>query len=99
MTDSGTHTLSFEHTVQTAACPSGASGLYPHSTDCTKYLQCANGITYIMDCGPGTAFNAALEVCDFKRKVDCSHNVQFNNVASGFDRGEILYHEFDCFVM
>ncbi|XP_054086294.1 uncharacterized protein LOC105212916 isoform X2 [Zeugodacus cucurbitae] len=88
-TGSGAHTLNIEHTVQTAACPADATGLYPHPTDCTKYLRCANGITYIMDCGPGTAFNAALEVCDFKEKVDCPHSVEFNNVALGHSRDPI----------
>ncbi|XP_049313216.1 uncharacterized protein LOC105232808 isoform X3 [Bactrocera dorsalis] len=95
MTGAGTHTLSLEDTVQTAVCPSGASGLYPHPKDCTKYLRCANGITYVMDCGPGTAFNAALEVCDFKDKVDCSYNVDFNNVALGHDRGPNI-HPITC---
>uniref|UniRef100_A0A034V477 Transmembrane protease serine 11G n=1 Tax=Bactrocera dorsalis TaxID=27457 RepID=A0A034V477_BACDO len=89
MTGAGTHTLSLE------VCPSGASGLYPHPKDCTKYLRCANGITYVMDCGPGTAFNAALEVCDFKDKVDCSYNVDFNNVALGHDRGPSI-HPITC---
>ncbi|XP_039962936.1 uncharacterized protein LOC120776390 isoform X3 [Bactrocera tryoni] len=95
MTGAGTHTLSLEHTVQTASCPSGASGLYPHPTDCTKYLRCANGITYVMDCGPGTAFNAALEVCDFTDKVDCSYNMDLNNVALGHDRGPSI-HRITC---
>ncbi|XP_036221756.2 uncharacterized protein teq isoform X3 [Bactrocera oleae] len=94
MTGSGTHTLSLEHTAQTAACPSGASGLYSHPTDCTKYLRCDNGITYVMDCGPGTAFNAALEVCDFKDKVDCSQNAQIN-IASGHDKDPSM-HPITC---
>nr|XP_036221751.1 uncharacterized protein LOC106616975 isoform X2 [Bactrocera oleae] len=94
MTGSGTHTLSLEHTAQTEACPSGASGLYSHPTDCTKYLRCDNGITYVMDCGPGTAFNAALEVCDFKDKVDCSQNAQIN-IASGHDKDPSM-HPITC---
>lgn len=34
-------------------CPSDFSGLLPH-TDCSKFLSCAHGRTYVMDCGPGT---------------------------------------------
>ncbi|XP_061402940.1 uncharacterized protein LOC133338851 [Musca vetustissima] len=52
-------------------CPAGASGLYPHPYDCTKFLQCANGITYIQDCGPGTGFDSNLKVCDYKEKIHC----------------------------
>ncbi|XP_073838025.1 peritrophin-1-like, partial [Musca autumnalis] len=52
-------------------CPPGASGLYPHPYDCTKFLQCANGITYIQDCGPGTGFDSAMKVCDYKEKIHC----------------------------
>ncbi|XP_075160377.1 peritrophin-1-like, partial [Haematobia irritans] len=54
-----------------ATCPPGASGLYPHPSDCTKFLQCANGATYIQNCGPGTAFDSVHQVCDFKEKVHC----------------------------
>ncbi|XP_030239472.1 uncharacterized protein LOC108651696 isoform X5 [Drosophila navojoa] len=52
-------------------CPPGASGVQPHPHDCTKFLNCANGRTFIQDCGPGTAFSPSLLVCDFKDKVDC----------------------------
>lgn len=52
-------------------CPAGASGVQPHPYDCTKFLNCANGQTFIQDCGPGTAFSPSLLVCDFKDKVDC----------------------------
>ncbi|XP_037817731.1 uncharacterized protein LOC119607724 isoform X1 [Lucilia sericata] len=55
-------------------CPPGATGRYPHPYDCTKFLMCANGETHIQDCGPGTAWNKAMEVCDFKDKVDCSQS-------------------------
>ncbi|XP_043866150.1 uncharacterized protein LOC6586608 isoform X5 [Drosophila mojavensis] len=52
-------------------CPAGASGVQPHPYDCTKFLNCGNGQTFIQDCGPGTAFSPSLLVCDFKDKVDC----------------------------
>lgn len=55
-------------------CPPGASGRYPHPFDCTKFLMCSNGEAHVQDCGPGTAWNKAMEVCDFKDKVDCNQS-------------------------
>ncbi|XP_014478092.1 PREDICTED: uncharacterized protein LOC106746246 isoform X2 [Dinoponera quadriceps] len=55
--------------LQEPKCPPYVTGLMPHYGDCTKFLQCANGATYVMDCGPGTVFNPALSVCDWPRNV------------------------------
>lgn len=52
-------------------CPEGYQGLTKHPNDCKKFLNCANGITYIQDCGAGTLFNPNLKVCDFPYNVDC----------------------------
>ncbi|XP_060652582.1 uncharacterized protein LOC132788919 isoform X1 [Drosophila nasuta] len=65
-------------------CAPGASGLQPHPYDCTKFLNCANGHTYIQDCGPGTAFSPSLKVCDFKHKVDCGANHYGENSSNGY---------------
>ncbi|KAH8335287.1 hypothetical protein KR074_005359, partial [Drosophila pseudoananassae] len=53
-------------------CPAAASGLHAHPFDCTKFLECANGQTFIKNCGPGTAFSTAIGSCDFSNKVDCT---------------------------
>ncbi|XP_070135692.1 uncharacterized protein teq isoform X3 [Drosophila bipectinata] len=53
-------------------CPPAASGLHAHPFDCTKFLECANGQTFIKNCGPGTAFSTAIGNCDFANKVDCT---------------------------
>lgn len=53
-------------------CPEGYAGLHEHPTDCFKFLSCANGITYVLDCAPGTLFNPLLKVCDFPYNVNCS---------------------------
>ncbi|XP_043673841.1 uncharacterized protein LOC122631786 isoform X3 [Vespula pensylvanica] len=50
-------------------CPADFTGLLPHPETCKKFLQCANGFTYVMDCGPGTAFNPLISVCDWPYKV------------------------------
>lgn len=52
-------------------CPDGFQGLTKHPTDCSKFLNCANGQTYIQDCAPGTLFNPKLGNCDFPYNVDC----------------------------
>ncbi|XP_065361311.1 uncharacterized protein LOC135954976 isoform X2 [Calliphora vicina] len=64
------------------SCPPGASGRLPHPYDCTKFLMCSNGETHVQDCGPGTAWNKAMEVCDFKDKVDCSQNTVSSSASS-----------------
>ncbi|KRG07750.1 uncharacterized protein Dmoj_GI16850, isoform D [Drosophila mojavensis] len=62
-------------------CEPGFSGLQPHPSDCTKFLNCANGQTFIQSCGPGTAFSPTQLVCDYKHKVNCG-------AASGQDNRE-----------
>ncbi|KAL3271631.1 hypothetical protein HHI36_022105 [Cryptolaemus montrouzieri] len=53
-------------------CPSGATGVHPHPYDCSKFLNCANGQTFVQNCGPGTLFNPKMLVCDFDYNVDCN---------------------------
>ncbi|KAL0104423.1 hypothetical protein PUN28_017273 [Cardiocondyla obscurior] len=55
--------------LQEPRCLPYAVGLFPHLGDCTKFIQCANGATYIMDCGPGTVFNPITSVCDWPYNV------------------------------
>ncbi|XP_057664707.1 uncharacterized protein LOC130899046 [Diorhabda carinulata] len=52
-------------------CPNGSVGLHNHPTDCKKYLSCASGQTYVMDCAPGTLFNEKTGMCDFPSNVKC----------------------------
>lgn len=56
---------------QPIQCEAGVSGLYAHPHDCTKFLNCDHGRTFIQDCGPGTMFNDIFKVCDWPHKVDC----------------------------
>ncbi|KAH8380510.1 hypothetical protein KR009_011156, partial [Drosophila setifemur] len=53
-------------------CPPGATGLHPHPFDCTKFMECANGETFVKNCGPGTAFSTTIKGCDFANNVDCT---------------------------
>ncbi|KAG5876780.1 hypothetical protein JTB14_038406 [Gonioctena quinquepunctata] len=52
-------------------CPDDFQGLIKHPSDCKKFLNCANGQTFIQDCAPGTLFNPNLGNCDFPYNVDC----------------------------
>lgn len=61
-------------------CPDDYTGLLPHPETCKKFLQCANGGTFIMDCGPGTAFNPTISVCDWPYNVPgCKEGNQYIN--------------------
>ncbi|XP_058459171.1 uncharacterized protein LOC131435375 [Malaya genurostris] len=53
-------------------CPPDVIGLREHPTDCRKFLNCNAGATVIQDCGPGTAFNPRIFVCDHIHNVDCN---------------------------
>ncbi|XP_066599757.1 uncharacterized protein teq isoform X5 [Prorops nasuta] len=55
--------------LQEPRCPPHITGMMPHPTDCAKFLQCSNGGTIVMNCGPGTVFNPAISVCDWPRNV------------------------------
>lgn len=59
-------------TASDVGCPAIGNGRYPHPYDCTKFVICSNGVAHIQSCGPGTAWNKAMEVCDYKDKVDCA---------------------------
>ncbi|XP_060533809.1 uncharacterized protein LOC132706475 [Cylas formicarius] len=55
-------------------CPAGFQGITKHPTDCKRFLNCANGITYVQACGPGTLFNALHNICDHPENVDCEES-------------------------
>lgn len=52
-------------------CPKDYQGLMAHS-DCSKFLSCANGRTFVMDCGPGTRFHPELFNCVHAHEVKCN---------------------------
>lgn len=64
----GTHGTNEENG---SLCKNGASGLFPHSSDCKKFVDCDRGRAYVMECGPGTVFNPESSVCDWPEHVTC----------------------------
>lgn len=67
-------------------CPPGVIGLLPHKTDCRKFVNCNNGARFVQDCGPGTAFNPRILVCDHIRNVDCDNT---QNVVLDYNRPSV----------
>ncbi|KAJ8982219.1 hypothetical protein NQ317_013521 [Molorchus minor] len=55
-----------------AKCPKDFQGITRHPEDCAKFLNCANGLTFVQDCAPGTLFNPLISVCDFPYNVKCT---------------------------
>ncbi|KAG8260668.1 peritrophin-1-like [Homalodisca vitripennis] len=43
----------------------------PDPTDCARYYECNHGKLILRDCGPGTYWNPAYNVCDWPYNVDC----------------------------
>lgn len=69
-------------------CESGASGLFAHPMDCTKFLNCDHGRTFIQECGPGTAFNDVFKVCDWPHKVNCgTRSIGGNTNTNNYEEG------------
>ncbi|KAL1459424.1 hypothetical protein WDU94_011406 [Cyamophila willieti] len=69
-------------------CPPGANGPHSHPNTCAKYLSCANGRTFEMDCAPGTLFNPDLSICDFPYNVEgCDADNYQNTKVSPPNRG------------
>ncbi|VVC45038.1 C-type lectin fold,Low-density lipoprotein (LDL) receptor class A, conserved site,Kringle-like fold,SRCR [Cinara cedri] len=63
-------------------CPNGFNGIQPHPTDCSKFLSCANGRTFEMDCGPGTLFNPTISVCDYPSNVKCNRIIEITTIST-----------------
>jgi hypothetical protein len=65
-------------------CPmEGGTGLAPHPTDCSKFLNCWKGTAHSQQCAPGTLFNPQSLQCDFPYKVVCT-------VSASDSQGECL---------
>ncbi|XP_046328085.2 hemicentin-1-like [Haliotis rufescens] len=46
-------------------CPAGEIKYHPHATDGTRFYQCAHGVAVRRSCGPGTIYDASINVCSF----------------------------------
>lgn len=48
--------------------------LRPHESDCSKYYECLNGISYERTCQEGFHFNKQSETCDSPENAGCETN-------------------------
>lgn len=78
----------------TPRCPVDFQGLTKHPTDCKKFLNCANGQTYIQDCAPGTLFNPKLSICDFPYNVNCEAGSGDETQPGGYPWSQSSYGKY-----
>lgn len=52
-------------------CAEDAPQFSPHPTDCSKYVECVNGIADVLSCGEGLLWNQSILGCDYPENVDC----------------------------
>ncbi|XP_064598494.1 oviduct-specific glycoprotein-like [Liolophura sinensis] len=52
-------------------CPS-IFGIYADPDDCVSFFQCVWFVPFHYTCGPGTAWNDPLKVCDWPDNVNCA---------------------------
>jgi len=81
------------------------AGTYPYPSDCRKYVNCANGVTNVMNCPANTVFNPTIKVCDHPQNVPyCNYNapvgtpsIYANNICqqNGYGNG-VYFHPYDC---
>ncbi|XP_077979652.1 putative chitinase 10 [Glandiceps talaboti] len=50
-------------------CSTAPPGLYPHPSDCTKFINCGSGTEIVYSCPPGTVFNPRQLYCDWPENV------------------------------
>ncbi len=52
-------------------CPDTGWAVFPHWSDCTKYILCNNGVAYVLQCPAPLYFNPATSQCDYPENVPC----------------------------
>ncbi|GFU02867.1 putative chitinase 10 [Nephila pilipes] len=59
----------------------GKTVLVPHPNDCSKYLMCDSGSSYLQTCPAGLHFNTALQSCDYPSNVQCDKMGKLHSVG------------------
>ncbi|XP_056000284.1 hemicentin-1-like isoform X2 [Ostrea edulis] len=47
-----------------------------HSTDCTKFIQCTNGVGLVVSCPFGTRWDSEKKVCGNEADVECASDIE-----------------------
>ncbi|XP_055528003.1 uncharacterized protein LOC129720552 [Wyeomyia smithii] len=54
-----------------AICDVKSDGVFPHPEECTKFVQCSESITNIVDCQQGEIFNPSIADCSVGNTENC----------------------------
>ncbi|GAB0098655.1 hypothetical protein DMENIID0001_144240 [Sergentomyia squamirostris] len=57
-------------------CPPFLPFRLPHTTSCSKFVQCIGGVATVRECDVGLSFNAVLGECTFPEFSNCVHDQQ-----------------------
>ena len=52
-------------------CQTQDNGLYAHPFDCSLFINCSNGYTFIQTCPPSLLYNPKKQFCDYPHNVTC----------------------------
>ena len=55
-------------------CIHMADGVYVISGNCHQFIECSNGLTFILTCPPGSVFNTNINNCDRQENVPQCEN-------------------------
>jgi len=53
-------------------CPVGQIGRFPHATDCTKFIMCANEVGHEFVCPNGLLYDPPTKDCTWPEKANCN---------------------------
>ena len=52
-------------------CPAGQIGRFPHATDCSKFIMCANEEGHEFSCPSGLLYDPPTKDCTWPEKANC----------------------------
>ncbi|XP_063917446.1 uncharacterized protein LOC135133109 [Zophobas morio] len=82
--------------------PDGTLDLLPDPTDCTKYIECYEGNSYLLSCPSGLWFSADKKICVPQEEADCIASTTVASTPSNYDpkckdkEGLLLAHPKSC---
>lgn len=66
------------------SCASSVDGLYPHPSDCSKFIQCHGGQESQISCPSGLLFNPKIKACDWPANVQCAWSICLNSIPNSY---------------
>ncbi|XP_059162205.1 collagen alpha-6(VI) chain-like isoform X2 [Physella acuta] len=58
------------------------NGVYPDPNECSRFITCAAGSSYVYECPDGLRFDTVQRVCEIQSNVDCTKNYGFSFSSS-----------------